>query len=95
MSSALRRVIWTGRVEALSFLLLVGVAMPLKYLADEPEAVRVVGMAHGVLFLVYVLALVGAAAEHRWPLRRTALGVLASLVPIGPLWFERHLRSRP
>jgi integral membrane protein len=94
MASALRRVIWTGRLEALSFLVLVAVAMPLKYLADEPGAVRVVGMAHGVLFLAYVLALVGAASAHRWPIRRTALGVLASLVPIGPLWFERHLRSR-
>ena len=93
MSPALRQIVWTGRLEAVSFLVLVGVAMPLKYLAGEPAAVRYVGLAHGVLFLVYVLALVRGATELGWPLRRTALGLVAALVPIGPLWFERHLRG--
>ena len=43
-------------VEGVSFLLLLGVAMPLKYLAGIPEVVTVVGAAHGVLFILYALA---------------------------------------
>jgi integral membrane protein len=68
-SPALRRFLWTGRLEAISFLVLVGVAMPVKYLAGQPGAVRVVGLVHGVLFLAYLLTLVAAASAHRWPLR--------------------------
>ena len=49
-----------GLLEGISFLVLLGVAMPLKYVWDEPQAVRGVGMAHGVLFLAYVTAAVQA-----------------------------------
>lgn len=58
--------------------------MPLKYLADEPQAVRVVGMAHGVLFILYVLAAIQAALEHDWSWKRTALVLAASVLPAGP-----------
>jgi len=50
----LRRV---GQIEAVSFLLLIGVAMPLKYLAGQPLAVKIVGWAHGVLFVIFGCAL--------------------------------------
>jgi len=73
-----------GFWEGVSFLLLLGIAMPLKYLAGWPDAVRVVGMAHGILFLLYVVAAIQAAVEHDWPWRRTALVLAASLVPAGP-----------
>ena len=42
-------------LEGLSFLILLGIAMPLKYIYDIPEAVQAVGMAHGILFMLYVL----------------------------------------
>ena len=79
------------RGEGASFLLLLGVAMPLKYLAGQPLAVRVVGMAHGVLFLLFLAALWRAADAHGWPRRHVVLGVIASLVPFGTFWFERRL----
>ena len=73
-----------GRWEGVSFLLLLGVAMPLKYFAGWPHAVRVVGMAHGVLFLLYVWAAIQAALEYHWTWKRTALVLMASLLPAGP-----------
>ncbi len=73
-----------GFWEGVSFLLLLGVAMPLKYLAGQPLAVRFVGMAHGVLFLAYVWCAVQAAVEHRWNWKRTCLVLVASLLPAGP-----------
>jgi integral membrane protein len=52
--TTLNRIRSIGIFEAISFLLLLGVAMPLKYIFDQPEMVRVVGMAHGVLWILYV-----------------------------------------
>ena len=77
-----------GVLEGISFILLLGIAMPLKYLAGQPEAVRVVGMAHGLLFLLYLAATVQAALEHRWTWRRTALIGAASLLPFGPFYVD-------
>lgn len=91
MSSVVRQLVWIGRLEGASFLLLLGVAMPLKYLAGQPLAVRVLGMAHGVLFLLFLAALWRAADAHGWPRRHVVLGVIASLVPFGTFWFERRL----
>jgi integral membrane protein len=79
-------------LEGGSFLVLLLIAMPLKYLAGEPAAVRVVGMAHGVLFILYVLLLGLVARAGRWPASRVALGLIASLIPLGPFWFEAKLR---
>lgn len=80
-----------GLLEGISFLLLLGIAMPLKYLAGQPAAVQVVGMAHGILFLLYVLAAVLAHVEYDWPVKRTALVVIASVVPFGPFIAESRI----
>jgi integral membrane protein len=91
IQSPLGRLRIVGFLEALSFLVLVGIAMPLKYAAGRPEAVRVVGMAHGVLFLLYLLAVIQAAVAYRWNFKRTALLLIASLVPCGPFVAEAKL----
>ena len=83
------RVIGWG--EGLSFLLLLGIAMPLKYWFGQPGYVRVVGMAHGALFLLYVAAAWQAAMIQEWAWRRTALVFLASLLPAGPFVVEAKL----
>ena len=77
-----------GFLEGVSFLILLGVAMPLKYLWHEPLAVRVVGMAHGVLFLAYLAATVQVMLELGWTLKRTALVAAASLVPCGTFYAD-------
>jgi integral membrane protein len=96
-SSSLGRLRLVGMLEGISFLLLLGVAMPLKYLAGQPEAVRVVGMAHGVLFLAYIAAIIQAQLEYEgWPWRRSGLVLLASFLPFGPFVVDRKvLRGLP
>ena len=89
--SALRMLRLYGFLEGASLLLLVLVAMPLKYLYGLPLAVRIVGSVHGLLFLLFVAALVRTASELGWPIRRSLLGLGASLVPGGTLVFDRSL----
>lgn len=91
LATALSRLRLIGFLEGVSYLLLLGVAMPLKYLAHEPLMVRYVGMAHGILFMLYLLALVPVALDHRWNWKTVALGVLASVLPAGPFVFDAKI----
>src|SRR4029450_13383905 len=79
-------------LEGASFVLLLFVAMPLKYMAGLPLAVRVVGSVHGLLFLAFMVALVRAASERRGALGRAPLAFLASIVPFATFVFDRSLR---
>jgi len=79
-------------LEGLSFILLLFVAMPLKYLAGMPLAVKIVGMAHGVLFVAYIPALLEAAITYRWSFFRVVAAFGASLVPFGTFVFDARLR---
>jgi len=81
-----------GWMEGASFLLLLGVAMPLKYLADMPMAVKVVGWAHGVLFIAFCAALLQTMRNRRWAIGRAALGLVAALLPFGTFVFDRSLQ---
>lgn len=96
LKTSLGRLRVVGWAEGVSFLVLLGVAMPLKYFAGWPLAVRVVGMAHGLLFILYVVAAIQAAAEHGWRWKRTALVLAASVIPAGPFVVEaKILRAAP
>jgi integral membrane protein len=77
--------------EGISFLLLLLVAMPLKYGFGIDIAVRIVGMIHGVLFLGYCVTL--ALAARRLGARRSLLAFVLSLVPGGTFWLEARLRQ--
>ncbi len=91
-STPLGRVRLLGLIEGWSFVVLLFVAMPLKYFADQPMAVRIVGMAHGVLFLALCAAALQAQVEdEKWPLKRTALVVLGALLPFGPFVVEKRV----
>lgn len=80
-------------LEACSYLVLLGIAMPLKYFADQPLAVRYVGWAHGLLFVLFCAALLRAQLAARWPLARSAAYFVASLLPIVPFFLDRGLRE--
>lgn len=96
LKTPLGRLRTIGLWEGVSFLVLLIIAMPLKYLAGWPDAVRVVGMAHGILFLLYLAAAMQVATERDWPWRRTALVFLASVLPAGPFFIEaKVLRHEP
>lgn len=94
LKTPLGRLRVVGFWEGISFLVLLGVAMPLKYFAGWPLAVRAVGMAHGILFILYVVAAGAAAVKGKWSRGRTALVLVASLLPAGPFVVEaKILRS--
>ncbi|MCI0569856.1 MAG: DUF3817 domain-containing protein [Myxococcaceae bacterium] len=81
-----------GWIEGASFLILLFIAMPLKYFAGMPLAVKWVGWAHGFLFVLYLMALGHAASEPGWTMRRISLALVASVLPFGPFVFDAHLR---
>jgi len=82
-----------GFLEGLSFLILLLIAMPLKYLAETPEPVKFVGAAHGGLFILYVMALTWAGRAHRWSLGKIAVAFLASFLPAGTFFLEPRWRT--
>lgn len=89
---SLRLLRWVGLLEGLSFLVLLFVAMPLKYLWGEPLAVRYVGIAHGVLFVLLVCLVAQVGFAHGWSWKRCAAGVAAAFVPFGPFFFDRTVK---
>ncbi len=78
--------------EGLSVIALFFIAMPLKYAAGIPEAVKFTGWAHGLLFVLYLFALLDAAITYRWSIVRVLGGLAASLLPFGTFVFEARLR---
>lgn len=79
-------------IEGVSFLLLLGVAMPLKYLAGMPQAVTVAGWLHGLLFLAFCVALTQARQDANWSARQSGTVLFAALLPFGPFVIDKQLR---
>jgi integral membrane protein len=80
-------------IEGISFLVLLFIAMPLKYMAGLPLAVRIAGMAHGILFVIFCVSLVQTWIAARWPMSRAALIFTAAIIPFGPWIVDRRLKG--
>ncbi len=80
-------------LEGISYLVLLAVAMPLKYLANKPDAVKYVGWAHGVLFVAFCLLLVKVWIEYKWSFLKTTVAFIASLLPFGTFILDRKLKK--
>jgi integral membrane protein len=78
-------------LEGVSFLILLGIAMPLKYIFGLPATTQVVGMAHGILFIAYVLMVVLIRKQLSWNIKITLLALTASVLPFGPFVVDRKL----
>ena len=89
VKTALGRLRIVALVEGVSFLVLLFVAVPLKYAAGMPVAGEIVGGVHGGVFLLFLLALFQAMEEAKWPVSRAAVGFVASVVPFGTFAFTR------
>src|SRR5690554_2570239 len=94
LKSPITRLRLIGISEGVSFLLLLGVAMPLKYLWGMRLAVQLMGWAHGLLFVLFVILVKPAIDQARWPLWRGLLLVGAALVPLGPFFADASLKAR-
>ncbi|MEU3842173.1 DUF3817 domain-containing protein [Streptomyces sp. NPDC028635] len=89
-ATALRRLRLVSAPEAVSFLILL-VCSVLKRTTDF-DAVPVMGMVHGVLFVLYVLFWADAWKRAKWPLKTAALYFVLSVLPTGGFFAERKLR---
>ncbi|MEA2626680.1 MAG: hypothetical protein QOD06_2725 [Candidatus Binatota bacterium] len=88
-----RRFRWVALLEGISFLALLGIAMPLKYAWGMPLAVRYVGLAHGLLFILYVLCVAALVLHRGWSYPRAAWALVLSVVPFGTFFLDRSLRE--
>ncbi|HEX9979124.1 MAG TPA: DUF3817 domain-containing protein [Flavobacterium sp.] len=76
-------------LEGLSLLILLFFAMPMKYMAGEPMFVRTIGMAHGILFIGYIILAVMLKSEQSWSWKKFTEVSAASVVPFGTFYIER------
>ena len=90
-----RRMRHVSLIEGVSFLVLLGIAMPLKYLADQPMAVKIVGWIHGVLFVVLIVLVAQVRSHLKWPLKRSVMVTAAALLPFGPFVIDPKLAALP
>jgi integral membrane protein len=83
-----------GWMEALSFLALLGIAMPMKYFYEMPTATKVPGMVHGLLFMAYIVLASQVAQKDQWSKKQLWVAYLASILPLGTLLFDyKYFRS--
>jgi len=80
--------------EGISFLLILFVTMPLKYLLEMREPNLVIGMAHGILFVLYIYAVMQVRTLLEWDNRTTFLALAASVIPFGTFWADKHIFSK-
>lgn len=92
----MKRFGWVAVAEGISYLVLLLIAMPVKYLLHEPVGtllVKYVGWAHGVLFVLYVFLLFLCMMKYSWRFGKTALYFLLSLIPFGTFWVDKKLKE--
>ncbi len=70
-------------LEGISFILLLGVGMPLKYMYETPKPNMIIGMAHGILFLAYCAWVIVVKSEQKWNFSKTFWALLAAFLPFG------------
>ncbi|MEA3384475.1 MAG: DUF3817 domain-containing protein [Campylobacterota bacterium] len=78
-------------VEGISFLVLLFIAMPLKYMFGYPIATKIVGMIHGGLFIWYIYALYEAHRETNWGFKFSVWAFIASLIPFATFYLKKQL----
>lgn len=93
MNTAIGRFRFVAMLEGVSFLLLLLIGMPLKYIMGIPEAVKYMGWAHGILFILYILAMTQAASKNDWTIGKTTVSFVMSLVPAGPFIHDKKLKQ--
>jgi len=81
-------------LEGVSLLMLLFIAMPLKYIWDNPYMVQKVGMAHGVLFIAYIVIAILIKNELKWSNKTLFLACVASIIPFGTFVVEKKIKNQ-
>ncbi len=90
LKNSLSRFRLVAFLEGCSFLLF-AITMPLKYMMGMPKPNYIIGMVHGMLFLLYLVLLLKVSTENRWPVKKIFLAFLAALVPFGTFYANKKL----
>lgn len=93
MNKLLNELRMAGIAEGVSFLILLFIAMPLKYAAGMPLAVTIAGSLHGFLFILLMVFMVRAKAHYEWPIERCVEVVIAAVCPFGTFVLDRKLKK--
>ena len=80
-------------IEGYSYLLLVFVAMPMKYLFGFPIAVKIAGMIHGFLFALFCILLFKAWIDRKWAFKENIIFFVASLIPFGTFYTKNKIKA--
>lgn len=80
---------WISILEGVSFLVLLLIAMPLKYIWDSPEMVQITGMFHGILFILYILGAFWLYKALQWNFKILFIVCMSSVLPLGPFYVEK------
>jgi integral membrane protein len=92
LTSSLGRLRLLGLAEGLSLLILVSIAVPIKYMGHDPTLVRAIGPVHGLLFLLYVLNTLHVGIAYGWRFQQTTWKVLlACVVPFGTFYIDHRI----
>ncbi len=76
-------------LEGVSYILLLFIATPIKYFMQDPSYVKLLGMPHGLLFILYVVLAFMLKSEMRWTPKQFAFILLASIIPFGTFYVEK------
>ncbi|MBI2720747.1 MAG: DUF3817 domain-containing protein [Bacteroidetes bacterium] len=82
-------------LEGISYLLLLFVAMPLKYIAHYKQAVLYTGWLHGVLFVSFIIVLLLVWIKYQWPFGKVVFAFIMSLIPFGTFLLDKKLKKEP
>lgn len=81
-------------LEGISSILLFFVAMPLKYLFNNKEYMRPIGMAHGLLFVLFIILALYFALKQKWDLKKIVIVLICSILPCGTFYVDKkYLRN--
>jgi integral membrane protein len=87
--SELQKFRFINKVEGYSFLILLFIAMPLKYMAGIPMATKIVGMIHGLLFILFIYQLIEATSKTPFTKKEAFIFFIASILPFGSFYTEK------
>lgn len=90
-NSEIGRLRLVGFVEGLSYIILLGIAMPFKYLGDDPSWVKAMGPIHGILFVLFIFNIFVAGAKHEWSFGTKSKLLLASIVPFANFYVDAKI----
>lgn len=79
----------TAFLEGLSYLLLLFIAVPIKYMNGDPQYVKLLGMPHGILFMAYIALAFFIKPDFKWSSKDFGIILLASVIPFGTFYVER------